>query len=473
MKTYDEMAQSVFQRSEIIKKQQKKKRNIVLAAVSGLFICSLAIVGVWAVAKPAGPLGYGTVTYLSAADKGNPSATGNAFAYIQGTAPPVRGPSQSPPDFRFPAGAITVVAKAMEEMVGEYKSLNEYGSTEIDRYRLFRMEILDPLQSGMEGEFYYLLPAKLKGDLTQYDALLIGMSQLPPNYVLRSADELFAFEYLFMDWTGLPELGSIIAFTDGIFDESLWQDKSWGYGYQFAKSRLDNDESLSVYARLIVSRGSTLEEALQRLEKQRVDWGYTSPPKQINHYKSQTELAQQTMEYIKPFGNGVFVPQLYIPRPKYDYYYRYINGCPTNEWICIYHDDGNIEASEYRFEDADFEGLPNISDYIASLELSQIAPQHTDPVGKILAYKSAVGWYEKTQNGVYSIVRIAWRYYEHVEEFNGVKGVRGIEYYDETFILLDETGDHLISRDELIELIGNNRNISYEEYGIGVEMPWE
>ena len=46
-----------------------------------------------------------------------------------------------------------------------------------------------------------------------------------------------------------------------------------------------------------------------------------------------------------------------------------------------------------------------------------------------------------------------------------------MRYYDETFILLDETGDHIISRENLIELIGENRNISYEEYGVGIDMP--
>ena len=104
-----------------------------------------------------------------------------------------------------------------------------------------------------------------------------------------------------------------------------------------------------------------------------------------------------------------------------------------------------------------------MSAYVTSLDLSRIAPQHTDPNGKILIYNSAVGWYEKTENGIYSIVRIAWRYYDENDWY--------VEYYDETFILLDETGDYIISREELIELIGTNSNISSGEYGVGVMMP--
>jgi hypothetical protein len=83
-----------------------------------------------------------------------------------------------------------------------------------------------------------------------------------------------------------------------------------------------------------------------------------------------------------------------------------------------------------------------------------------------MSYNSAVGWYEKTDSGVYSIVRIAWQFWEwyEYEHYTAV-----LEYYDETFILLDETGDHIISREELTELIGQNRNIYYGEYGVGKE----
>jgi hypothetical protein len=46
-----------------------------------------------------------------------------------------------------------------------------------------------------------------------------------------------------------------------------------------------------------------------------------------------------------------------------------------------------------------------------------------------------------------------------------------VQYYDETFILLDETGDHIVSREDLIEWIGDNPNIYTGEYGVGITMP--
>ena len=466
MKTYEEMAQSALARGKAIRKQRKKTNTILLGTLSALAVCCVVILLAFGIGKKGpnpgpgtSPLNYGQISYLSADDKIGINKTGKGFQYIAGTQNPGgSGISSAPPQFEFQHGYIHVVAKAIEE-IGTYETLNAYGSTQTYAYRVFAMQVINPLESGMEtglpGTFFYLLPSYLQGDLTQYDALLISMTQLPKNVVLRNGDMLTSIDYIFIDPQHCPELGNIIAFTDGVFDESLWQDRSWRYGYQFARYQLDNNDE-----HLLVSRGSTLEEALQRRQAQIEEWGEWAKYKTIQHYDFQTDAAKQVMDYVRPFTNGVFVP--YGNSATYGVR-RYINGCPTNEWISIDCDTEAVTYSDYRFEDADFENLPDLSAYITSLDLSQIAPQHTDPSGKILIFNSAVGWYEKTETGVYSIVRIAWRYYAEDDYY--------MEYYDETFILLDETGDHIISREELIGLIGPNSNISRGEYGVGIEMP--
>ena len=174
------------------------------------------------------------------------------------------------------------------------------------------------------------------------------------------------------------------------------------------------------------------------------------------------EEVQQLMAYLKPFENGVFVPQYGYGRSHYRVH-RYINGCHTNEWYAIDCESEEVTSSEYRFEDGDFENLPNLSGYIESLDLTKIAPPHMDPSGKELLYNHAAGWYEKTAEGVYSIVKIAWRYQNQKDYF--------VQYYDEMFILLDEDGDHLISREDLIARIGENGNISSREYGAAIAIP--
>lgn len=469
MKTYDEMAQSALMRGKAIRKQRNKSVKTHIGVLSALAVCCLVVILALSnggtVSNPTvGPhsestINYGQVNFLSVIDKADAGISGQAFQYIAGTQNSGTGVQDeaAPPIFEFQHGNIHVVAKAVEEL-GTYETLCEYGSTWTDRYRLFRMEVMEPLQSGMEGDLYYLLPADLTGDLTQYDALLISMVQLPRNFVLRSEDQLAAFEYLFCDPQDAPELGNMVAFTDGIFDASLWetwwQDRNRRYGYLDLGNQLDKNDDLPV------SRGSTLEEALQRRQAQIDEGDEWTKPRQVKHYDFRTEDARQAMAYWKPFENGTFIPEWIGSAYRIR---RYISGCPTNEWYCIDYEEETLTASQYRFQDRDFKQLPDISAYIASLDLTQIAPQHTDISGKILIYNTAVGWYEKTENGVYSIVRIAWRYFDQDDSY--------VEYYDETFILLDETGDHIVSREDLIELIGENRNISDEEYGVGIAMP--
>ena len=406
-------------------------------------------------------LNYGQVNFLSLLHKTNAAISGQPFQHIEGTTILATRPQGDLAQLilSFQHGQIHVVARAVEEL-GTYETIHEYGNVFTSKYRLFRMQVMDPLESGMDGTFYYMLPADLSGDLTRYDRLLISMMQCPKNFVLHCGGALTAFEYLFCDPQHAPELGNLIAFTDGVFDASLW--KAWWqdrnhrhYGYQHLEKQLEENTG-----RLLVSGGSTLEEALQKRQQQIQRLEEWAKPRQVRHYDFQTEPARQTMAWVKPFENGVFIPaqgsQNYRIR-------RYINGCPTNEWYKIDFEGEEVTASKYRFEDADFEKLPDISAYIANLDLEQIAPQHTDTDGKVLIYNTAVGWYEKTENAVYALVRIAWRHFDPGNSY--------LEYYDETFLLLNETGDHIISREELVALIGENPNISNGEYGVGIDMP--
>lgn len=406
---------------------------------------------------------YGQVDFLSVSDRTNAGVSGQVFRRIDGTKS--SGGIQAdlaPPTLGFEYGSyVHIVAKAVEDM-GIYEELYTYGSSyKPTEYRLFRMEVTDSLESGMEGTFYYMLPGELTGDLTQYDALLIAMYQLPKNYVLCSAGRLMAFEYLFCDPQNAPELGNMIAFTDGVFDASLWetwwQDRSRRYGYQDLGKQLDETDD-----DLPVSSGTTLEEALQRMQAQieALEGSIWSALKQVRHYDFQKEAAQQTMAWVKPFENGIFVPEVYYDSYLYR---RYIGGCPTNEWYSINYENETVATSEYCFKDKDFKKLPDISAYIASLDLEQIVPQHMDTAGKKLINNIATGWYEKTEDGVYAIVRISWRYKDQGNDY--------LEYYDETFILLDKAGDYLVSREELIELIGKNPYIYLAPYGEQIAMP--
>ncbi len=390
---------------------------------------------------------------------------------VNGTASKYTGTNQSsassaPPAFRFETGGIVVIAKAIEELPNIYESLNAYGSVYTSKFRIFKMQVTDPLESGMSGEFYYALPSYLKGDLTKYDSLLISTTQTD-NYILKNTEsgKLTFLDPLFTDHQNLPHLGNMIAFSDGVFDESLWQDESWMYGYQFARSMLDEASEYSL-REMLVLRGTTLDGAIKNL---RDEWNtaksYNSSfePRKFGIKQYNADAAKDAAEYVKPFNNGVFA--------CYEgTYRRYIGGCPTNEWIRIDNYTETVTRSEQSFSADELASLPDIALYIHELDLSSFSPQHTDTEGKELALNSAMGWYEKTDSGIYSIVKIAWRYYKS-EKVDGYGYDMLFEYYDETFILLEEGSARAVSREELISLIGENQNIYPYEYGVPNELP--
>ena len=151
MKTYEEMAQSALARGKAIRKQRNKTNTIILGALSGLTVCCLVVLlafGMGEQDRPADrPLNYGQISYLSADHKIGIDKTGKGFQYITGTANPGIGGgiSSAPPRFEFQHGYIHVVAKAIEE-VGTYETLNAYGSTQTYSYRMFAMQVIDPLE---------------------------------------------------------------------------------------------------------------------------------------------------------------------------------------------------------------------------------------------------------------------------------------------------------------------------------------
>ena len=114
-------------------------------------------------------------------------------------------------------------------------------------YRLVKMEVLETLHGeNMPQYFLYLIPSSLYVDLSVYDALLISMKQCgTEHYVLKNTtqNKMEAFNCpVFRDSSDKCDFGCVIAFSDGIFDETLWQNEKWSYGYQFGKRNLDSPQ---------------------------------------------------------------------------------------------------------------------------------------------------------------------------------------------------------------------------------------
>jgi hypothetical protein len=175
-----------------------------------------------------------------------------------------------PPKFEFSRG-IAVKAKVVKNHPDTYYQLDVHPNYRPQGYRLIQMEVLEVIRGiDMPEYFLYLIPEDTYVDMSVYDSLLISMVQIgTENYVMKNGmkNQIEAFGLpIFADLERQPELGSIIAFTDGVFDESLWQNGNWRYGYQFGKYYLDNPQ----YGDLVVYRGGTESEAIAEIKAEKL-----------------------------------------------------------------------------------------------------------------------------------------------------------------------------------------------------------
>lgn len=392
---------------------------------------------------------------------------GSNSEFIVGSSTSISGSiSVAPPAFQFYVD-IAVKAKVIKNHPDTYYKLDVSSEYRPTAYRLIQMETIEVISGeNVPQYFLYLIPESVYVDMSVYDSLIISMSQLGvENYVLKNASQnrMECFDLLiFSDYQDEPELGNIIAFSDGIFDESLWQNKSWLYGYQFARHYLDNPEQ----GDLVVSRGDSESTVISAIQDQIKDWyPVIRQDSSVITLNLKTQAAKEALNYVSPFENGVF-SQYFLDTAII--FRRYINGCQTEETIRIDLLTEEVTYSEISYSKEDMEQIENISvqlskkakEYAEELPI----PPHTDPEGKVLLCLNLYAWYVKVDGKLYGVIKTAWRYSEK-DNYN-------IQYYDDTYVLFDMSAGTAadISRDDLVNIVGE-RNVYMGEYGIGIEMP--
>ena len=314
---------------------------------------------------------------------------GNNSEFIVGSSLSISGgsPDSAPPNFQFNRG-ITVKAKVVKNHPDQYYKLDVSSEYSPTPYRLIQMETIEVIYGeNVPKYFLYLIQDYVYVDMSVYDSLLISMYQQGiENYVLKNItqNQMESFELpLFGDYQDHPELGNIIAFTDGIFDESLWQNENWLYGYQFARHMLDNPEDSD----LVVARGDSESDVISKIKKQFSEYNYiTTAPHCISALDFKTQAAKDVLEYVKPFVNGVF-SQTYYANSRI-LFRRFINGCQTEETISIDLHTEEVTYSETRYTKDDMAKMVNISAHLSE-KANEYAeklpiPPHTDPEGKTL-----------------------------------------------------------------------------------------
>lgn len=327
-----------------------------------------------------------------------------------------------------------VQAKVISILPDTYYDLENNTNYRDCSYRVLKMQVLSVINgSGIGDEFFYLLPERLFVDMTVYDCLLINMGQLGTDgYTLKNATKnqveafsapVFGNQEVFwgMYLRNYAELGRIIAFTNGVFDESLWQSPGWKWGSQFANWK-DNS--------LVVKPGSTVAQAIENI---RASIYGTPPVVKTLHFTSPE--ANAACEYVKPFANGVFRQRLHEDRVIFA---RYINGCPSGETISITFADESVTYSDIRYTKEELAGIVDIAIVLSELAHQYAqntpTPPHIDPTGKKLHSLVVYARYTKEDGKIYGVIRTSWIYIETKDAENGKETYF---HYDEYVQLFD------------------------------------
>lgn len=374
------------------------------------------------------------------------------------------GAASVPPEFTFHCSRHVVTARVLENCPDIYYIPDVRLDHNPTPYRLLRLEVLDAVAgTGLPEQLWYLIPERFFVDMTGYDTLLISLGQVGFGSVTLenvTAGKFETFDLVFSSGTH-PELGDIIAFTDGVFDERLWQEENWHYGYQFGRAYLNDPER--DYGNMVVFRGYTLDETVAQIRKKiREDYPQYSEPA-VERLEFQTEAAQLALAFVQDPENGIYVQ---VQNGIDVTFCRYAGGIRTNESVTIDPETEAVTWSPAAFTQEELTAMPDVPGCLQQLQAAENTPEppHMDPAGKELFSYGAYGQYIKAESGVYGIVTETWVYWEQQD-----KNWR-VGYYDVRYTLLDtQTGEpQEVSADELNFLLGEKR---FYDDGCGTAFP--
>lgn len=409
-----------------------------LAVVIGL--CALFLPGKTPTTPPAQP-------HLELIDLFNHTANPEKLTGVQVLGTPGfntnAGVSYGPPAFQFMSNLV-VEAKVVQVLPDEY-----WDPMNNTTYHIIQMETVEGLLGkDLPKEFYFRLPVWMSAELDRFDSLILSMSQVGiENYLLynKITKTGEAFSLLFEAYNERrPHYGSVIAFTDGVVDMSLWELEDWHFGGSAVEEM----------------RGLTVEDIKGRVPDN------TDRIIEIGnlYVRTQANFAESSIyEYVNPFENGTFA-HIYDSRLTTVRYCRLINGFVTTEQILVTEDAVTYEGEAFTQED--LKALPDLGALMATLDLDTMLPPHMgyyEQMDVRLWRNGATGKYIKVDNQVYGIVKVTWQFLK-----NGVFDAT-CSYYDALYYLASADGSYrTVERAELEQVVGEDPLILDPEYGIAV-----
>lgn len=333
-------------------------------------------------------------------------------------------------------------------------------------YRIARLQILDEIRStGLPDEVYFRYSDYGTDVFDGFDSLILTMRQVGiENYLMANRTQS-KIEY-FPNMFNTPYIrdiknGSVIAFTNGVLDESFWVKEDGKSTFAIMLDSLEENPDL--HFEFPFRRGSTVSQVrrnILNMEKADPQWYKNNLCDYISVESIfDSENARLARTKVMPDQHNSFLQKLTISSGVVTVEYtRLINGFPTEERIVVTkYTDYPATVSQYKIYDPeDLLSVPDLGVGMSELDLSGIEPPHvTFPKNLNFQYCQATGYYRKVNGQIYGIIRIVWAY-----------GNGGGLYRDDCYYLYDSIGKgRIVERDELREIIGGDRLILDFEYG--------
>ena len=355
---------------------------------------------------------------------------------------------------------LSVEAKVVEVLPDTYGYRTAIygfsGSVPKGEYHVLRLKVLDEIVGDhFPREIYYLLPVTYDANLMEYDSLILNLEQLGlENFWMYNADqskwELFDFVFRSAYWYP-PEIGSIIAYKDGIMDIGLWDKEGWGKEKKEVLYYVESED----YP-FAVKRNLSISEVKEQIRTQSEEYFAENqvarnicPSEVVSLDSYQWYLGAGWFSMVvQPIFGGMYAQSVDGSANGRLVYRRMINGFFTNEYI------GFEKIPDYeigvairpfdnwiRFTNKDLKNLPDMEYVIENLETILPEKYLTEEYREL--FLGAQGTYYKVDGAIYGVVEARWK-----------KGWDGVSCY---ILVLQDGSYRIVTSAELDEIIPKNK----------------
>ena len=436
--------------------EKRTKRNWLLS-VTAAAVCVALIVGIFWVYEPrAVRTVVGDVFLLSnQLNYGIPD-----YAYVSDTSIGCADPKYLDPVTQFGV-SMSVQVKIAEILPDTYCTYGSVMSNHKIAYRILRLKVVDTIVgSKMPAEIFYLLPAYLSMDIMEYDSFIITVLQVGIQETMMvnvTQNKTEKFSVMFKPWTKDAGWGSMLPFTDGVLDTSLWEKEGWNKAKDDVMEWIAEDGPESYPGKINI----TIKETKKAIKASRdtISLNARKLSTVLTMDNFQWKEARQALQLMKSqeewssWRETLKIESLgYAFEETYEVdltYTRIINGFATNESITMKTYMGkpwkavwkyrqvfqDVYHHPIHFTKEDLQNLPDLEGFFHNMEGTVPSFEEGET---LVGLTSVYGEYYKYKEYVFGYAEYWWEY--EVDGHERTKIVYYIVFPDNTYQETSTTG---------------------------------